>query len=533
MNKINRLMSLAAVSLCCMYGCGNGDTIIAVQGYDESSLTLDSKPGGCVTSADCGNGQNCVNGVCRAVENYCERDADCQDGYICRYHVCTQKTVSSEIASCSDQKKNGDESDVDCGGSCYKCAESMHCRADSDCMSSRCEGGICKAAVDPCADGSCQVDPCKDGSCQGEVDLCKDGVRSGDESDVDCGGSCALCAEGKVCNSGSDCASGMCDGVCISCSDGARNGDESDVDCGGSCALCAEGKVCNSGSDCASGMCDGVCISCTDGVRNGNESDVDCGGACGKCADTAKCNSKEDCASGFCDADVCTSCSDGIRNGDESDMDCGGRCGASCAVDKSCNSDNDCESYNCVDHVCKSISCPDKAEAGEIIINEVFSNPDTNARMQHSNNKQMKYIELYNKTDRTLQLYNLSLTFAGNEVHAKGCIPAQSYLIIHPSGQKLTALDIDAKTLASDNIDAAISAISGDVKLVKRADGAVIHSAKVPETEKGTAAGRAEAEGNSTNDEAMVPHSSVKTIESGVKNLYTPGLPNNVGFPMG
>ena len=45
MNKINRLMSLAAVSLCCMYGCGNGDTIIAVQGYDESSLTLDSKPG--------------------------------------------------------------------------------------------------------------------------------------------------------------------------------------------------------------------------------------------------------------------------------------------------------------------------------------------------------------------------------------------------------------------------------------------------------------------------------------------------------
>ena len=502
MNKINRLMCLAAVSLCCMYGCDNGDSIIYVQGSGSDALTSGDKTEGCVTSSDCDKGQNCVDGVCYAVGNYCETDTDCKSGYICKDNVCTKKTGSSNIASCADNKKNGNETDIDCGGSCYRCADNMYCKINADCLSNRCEGGICKAAVDPCTDGSCQgeVDPCKDGSCQGEVDPCKDGG---------------------------------CQGEVDLCKDGVRSGDESDVDCGGSCALCAEGKVCNSGSDCASGMCDGVCISCTDGTRNGNESDVDCGGACGKCADAAKCNTKEDCASGFCDGNVCTSCSDGIRNGDESDADCGGRCGANCAADKNCNSDNDCESYNCVDHVCKSISCPDKAEAGEIIINEVFSNPDTKAKMLHSNNQQMKYIELYNKTDKTLQLYNLSLTFAGNEVHAKGCIPAQTYLIIHPSGQKLTALDIDAKTLASDNIETAISATSGGVRLVKRADGSVIHSAKVPETEKGTAAGRAQSEDSSTNDEAMVPHSSVKTIESGVKNLYTPGLPNNVGFPMG
>lgn len=494
MNKINKLMSLVAVSVCCMYGCDSGETIVYGQANDVGALTDGGKSEGDNTIGDkaeggCEKGQKYVDGVCYTISNYCDTDADCKGGYICKSNVCTKKTSGSADASCADHKKNGNETDIDCGGSCYRCAENKRCNINADCMSNRCEGGICKA-VEQCSGGSCnvEVDPCKDGGCQGEVDSCKDGKRSGNESDVDCGGSCALCADGKACNSGSDCESGICDGVCVSCSDG---------------------------------------------VRNGDESDVDCGGACGKCADGAKCNSKADCANGFCDANVCTSCSDGVRNGDETDADCGGRCGASCAADKRCNSDNDCETYHCVDQMCRSIDCPDKAEVGEIIINEVFSNPDTNAKMQHSNNKQMKYIELYNKSDRTLQLYNLSLTYGGNEVHAKGCIPAKSYLVIHPAGQKLTALDIDAKTLASDNIDAAIGATSGAVRLVKRADGAVIHSATVPETEKGTAAGRAAAEGSSTNDEAMVPHSSVKTIEAGVKNLYTPGLPNNVGFPMG
>jgi hypothetical protein len=40
---------------------------------------------------------------------------------------------------------------------------------------------------------------------------CKDGVRNGDETDVDCGGSCpSTCAEGQGCNVGTDCSSGVC-----------------------------------------------------------------------------------------------------------------------------------------------------------------------------------------------------------------------------------------------------------------------------------------------------------------------------------
>jgi len=46
-----------------------------------------------------------------------------------------------------------------------------------------------------------------------------------------------------------------------SCSDGIKNGDETDVDCGGSsCPACSAGKACSANSDCAGGSCvAGVC----------------------------------------------------------------------------------------------------------------------------------------------------------------------------------------------------------------------------------------------------------------------------------
>ncbi|MEO0325080.1 MAG: hypothetical protein AAF447_19125, partial [Myxococcota bacterium] len=40
-----------------------------------------------------------------------------------------------------------------------------------------------------------------------------------------------------------------------SCSDGIRNGDEADVDCGGSCETCANGARCGGASDCRSERC--------------------------------------------------------------------------------------------------------------------------------------------------------------------------------------------------------------------------------------------------------------------------------------
>jgi hypothetical protein len=88
---------------------------------------------------------------------------------------------------------------------------------------------------------------------------CSNGAKDSDESDVDCGGSCAPCIDGKMCLHGADCMSGVCTNASCSspsCSDGVKNGFETDVDCGGGlCSGCGIGMKCLMGSDCESGTC--------------------------------------------------------------------------------------------------------------------------------------------------------------------------------------------------------------------------------------------------------------------------------------
>src|SRR5688572_25516402 len=65
--------------------------------------------------------------------------------------------------------------------------------------------------------------------------------------------------------------------IAPTCNDGMRNGDESDRDCGGSCGPCGDGQRCGAPGDCGSKVCkNGVCVapSCTDGIANGNETDL-------------------------------------------------------------------------------------------------------------------------------------------------------------------------------------------------------------------------------------------------------------------
>ena len=95
----------------------------------------------------------------------------------------------------------------------------------------------------------------------------------------------------------------------VTCMDGYKDGNETDVDCGGSCAPCATGKSCDVAGDCESLACkDGTCIapSCNDGIKDGDESDVDCGGTmCPGCMDGLDCGANADCQSGVCDAGKC------------------------------------------------------------------------------------------------------------------------------------------------------------------------------------------------------------------------------------
>lgn len=138
--------------------------------------------------------------------------------------------------TCTDNRKNGSETAVDCGGAtCAKCAPGLTCLAPSDCVSSVCTGGICAQA------------------------LCFDSVKNGTETDIDCGGTCPKCNVGQTCAVPTDCASSVCTGgVCAqaSCMDNVKNGAETDVDCGGPlCPSCSVGKSCSSNGDCVSGHC--------------------------------------------------------------------------------------------------------------------------------------------------------------------------------------------------------------------------------------------------------------------------------------
>jgi hypothetical protein len=100
---------------------------------------------------------------------------------------------------------------------------------------------------------------------------CSDQIQNGDETGVDCGGSCSPCNSAAT------------------CSDGIQNQDETGVDCGGICGPCASGA-------------------CNDGEQSPRETGVDCGGPC---------PNQDCCANGYADVDL-----------DETGVDCGGSCGA-------------------------------------------------------------------------------------------------------------------------------------------------------------------------------------------------------------
>jgi hypothetical protein len=162
-------------------------------------------------------------------------------------------------------------------GNCVECLHSIDCR----------QGQVCSAT------GRC--------------------VTMSSCTDVDCGGTCPPCADGKQCLSDQDCASAACDAVshtCIAneCTDHRQDGLETDADCGGGvCPLCELGKSCLVSTDCASRACDAVssqCVSnqCADHRQDGFETDIDCGGGgCSGCNVGQMCKTNFDCISGhFC-----------------------------------------------------------------------------------------------------------------------------------------------------------------------------------------------------------------------------------------
>lgn len=260
------------------------------------------------------------------------------------------QTVSDDPQpSCDDGIRNGEESDIDCGGVCTSCGEGSSCLVDGDCQFERCVNQLCVAPS------------------------CDDGLKNQDESDVDCGGElCEPCSDGLRCQVNSDCLFDQCLlSTCVapSCDDGVQGLGESDIDCGGLvCARCEVGERCGSHADCESRRCASslngkrcVAPSCDDFTQNGDESDVDCGGRCETCPHQYTCQVDEDCESSRCSSRRCAvpSCDDQRRNGSETDVDCGGVGCLPCGTTSLCELDRDCESGLCLGQRCAAPTCFD------------------------------------------------------------------------------------------------------------------------------------------------------------------------------
>ncbi len=315
-----------------------------------SNLCRDGLKTNTESDIDCGNSPGCS--PC-ALNRTCISDADCDSG------SCNANTNKCVANSCLDGRVSGDESGIDCGGTCpNKCPLGQGCNP-TGLGNANCTSNICSSSSGQCV-----------------ATLCENGRVDAPETDVDCGSTCtARCFNGQYCQVSSDCLPGnVCNArtrVCSppGCNDGLKNGLESSIDCGGpTCAKCAISKSCNAPSDCVSDFCGGGrCINgpCENGVKDTGEADVDCGGVCGglKCATGKACSRLDDCLSGICANNVCVSdpCLDKVRNGSESDIDCGGTCGAKCAPSKTCNSNTDCASNLCnsTTRTCVTSSCSD------------------------------------------------------------------------------------------------------------------------------------------------------------------------------
>jgi len=136
---------------------------------------------------------------------------------------------------------------------------------------------------------------------------CSNLQKDGNETDLDCGGECPKCINGKLCKLNSDCARNYClNNICAdsSCIDMYKNGDETGLDCGGSCSPCAIGVGCVGDYDCQSLNCvNNSCVqaNCTDNKKDGLETGVDCGGNCNKCERWLGCLTASDCVTAYCD----------------------------------------------------------------------------------------------------------------------------------------------------------------------------------------------------------------------------------------
>ncbi|WP_438037672.1 hypothetical protein [Sorangium sp. So ce128] len=272
------------------------------------------------TDVDCG-GIDAGSGCAPCADDLeCALDSDCASGYCNTAGLCA-------TPSCMDTDKNGNETDVDCGGAsfqgapaCNRCGVGKTCGVADDCTTGFCSGGTCTAKPDgaPCVtNAECSSARCVDGvccntACTGACQACSaakklrgvDGacgyIAAGGDPDDECpdtgaascgtngfcdgAGACQRYAAGTEVPSGQtpgDCQRRVCNGA------GSPTTDDDVTDLPVSATVCLTDPACTgtpatpnfsmapAGTDCTadglpgktvcgSGLAAGTCVECND-----------------------------------------------------------------------------------------------------------------------------------------------------------------------------------------------------------------------------------------------------------------------------
>ncbi len=240
------------------------------------------------------------------------------------------------------------------------------------------------------------------------------------------------------------------------CNNNEKDGTESDTDCGGKCAKCANGKTCNLHTDCDSSFCDfeadGIGV-CADFVC---EEDNECGGDSNP--GDWHCVNKE-----------CVKCDDGKKNGYETDTDCGGpHCGA-CDIGQSCKEPSDCISNECSGGHCTGDK-PEMATIDDLIVNEVMLNDKSGASKFVYNNDAAicKFVEIVNVSSKSVDLSTCSVTIQRTDNETKksttklsGIVKPKTPVVVHtcstlPLPQNAVSIALSGKSNLSQTAPAVV-----------------------------------------------------------------------------
>jgi hypothetical protein len=122
----------------------------------------------------------------------------CENGGACQGGSCIPPSpVVPPGPTCSDGIKNGNESAVDCGGTCKRCLNGQTCGSRNDCANALCTGGTCQSCA---LAGDCGVDT-DGGMCACRDNLTIPGTRMCTKINCRTSGvtSCANCVDGEQC----------------------------------------------------------------------------------------------------------------------------------------------------------------------------------------------------------------------------------------------------------------------------------------------------------------------------------------------